>query len=87
MPPHIYADLQEYLLNDDCKDWYGKLINDTLLCHDHAYTMMVAMHIDARRDFDEDDVVQSDAAERVEQRDAPLDFMCLDHPFHKIEHC
>ena len=40
-----------------------------------------------RRDFDEDDVIQSDAVERVEERDAPLDFMCLDHPFHKIEHC
>ena len=38
-------------------------------------------------DLDEDDVVEADAVEGVEQREAALDLVCLDHALEEVTDC
>lgn len=54
MSADIYADLHEYLREVDHVKWYSMLMESSLLSHERAYTLAVAMHIDAGLQFDEE---------------------------------
>ncbi|KAI0759612.1 hypothetical protein BC629DRAFT_1057015 [Irpex lacteus] len=55
----IYADLYEYFREVEHEGWYWKLIDGSLLSHERAYTLAVAMHADAGIQFDEETCLET----------------------------
>lgn len=55
----MYADLQEYFREVHHTGWYWKLKDSSLLGHEKAYTMAVAMHVDAKLQFDDETCLET----------------------------